>query len=109
MVPTQRDVRRYSDKNGRVPVTEWLNSLKDHKAHVAIIIRIHRVELGNFGDQDSVGGGVYELRIDFGPGYRVYYGMSGRQIVLLLCGGTKGSQRRDIAKAKRYWKEHSSR
>lgn len=106
MEATERTVVRYSDANGRVPVTEWLNSLEDHKAHAKILIRIHRVELGNFGDHDSVGDGVHELKMDFGPGYRIYYGMEGNEIVLLLCGGTKGSQRRDIAKAKRFWKEH---
>ena len=68
--------------------------------------RLARVRRGNFGDAKSVGDGVHELRIDFGPGYRVYFGREGSRIVILLCGGAKKSQQRDIATAKRYWKEY---
>ena len=62
--------------------------------------------VGNFGDCKSVGGGVEELRIDFGPGYRVYYGREGALVVVLLCGGSKKSQARDIVTAQRQWKEY---
>jgi putative addiction module killer protein len=67
---------------------------------------LNRIRLGNFGDCKSVGGGVEELRIDFGPGYRAYYGREGSSVVILLCGGCKGTQNRDIPRAQRYWKEH---
>ncbi len=68
--------------------------------------RLNRIRLGNFGDCKSVGGGVEELRIDFGPGYRVYYGREGSLAVVLLGGGSKKSQARDIVTAQRRWKEH---
>lgn len=68
--------------------------------------RIDRVEDGNFGDRGFVGGGVWEIRIHYGPGYRVYYGEDGPAIVLLLCGGDKGTQRRDIRSARELWAEY---
>jgi len=68
--------------------------------------RLNRIRLGNFGDCKSVGGGVGELRIDFGPGYRVYYGRDGALVVVLLCGGTKGTQARDVLRAKGYWRKY---
>ncbi len=71
--------------------------------------RLDRIELGNSGDCRHVGDGVNELRIDFGPGYRVYFGQEGDMIVLLLCGGAKRTQRSDIARAKAYWKDYRSR
>jgi putative addiction module killer protein len=67
--------------------------------------RLNRIRLGDFGDRKSVGGGVDELRIDFGPGYRVYYGREGSSVVILLCGGNKRTQSRDILTAQKYWKE----
>ncbi|QQR91041.1 MAG: type II toxin-antitoxin system RelE/ParE family toxin [Myxococcales bacterium] len=89
-----------------VPFVEWLGALKDKRARAKIRARINRLELGNFGDCKSVGGGVSELRISFGPGYRVYFGRDGQTVVVLLCGGDKSSQARDIEKAKLYWKEY---
>jgi putative addiction module killer protein len=70
--------------------------------------RLKRVELGNLGDHHGVGEGVYELRIDFGPGYRVYFGEDGKRLVVLLIGGTKKTQRRDIETAKRYWSDYNA-
>ena len=67
---------------------------------------LYRLGLGNFSSVKGVGGGVYEFRIDFGPGYRVYFGKSGEQIVILLGGGTKQSQQEDIALAKDYWQDY---
>lgn len=78
---------------------DWLRSLRDRRAQQRIAMRIARVESGLIGDSKSVGGGVAELRIDYGPGYRLYYTKRGDAIILLLCGGDKSSQQRDIAKA----------
>lgn len=83
--------------------TKWLNELKDPIGRVAIIKRIERAEKGNFGDHKSVGNGIFEMRIDVGAGYRVYYGQSGKKIYLLLCGGNKSSQDKDIRVAKEMW------
>ena len=77
----------------------WLEALPDVTARSRITKRIARVELGLMGDVKSVGGGVSEIRVDHGPGYRVYFTRRGAQIVILLCGGDKGSQARDIARA----------
>ena len=105
MEATERTIVIYSDEKGREPLSEWLMKLKDKMAHTAILVRIDRVRHGNFGDNASVGGDVREMRIDIGPGYRVYYGIGGDEIVLLLCGGTKRTQSKDVEKAKQYWKE----
>jgi putative addiction module killer protein len=78
---------------------EWIGRLKDHRARARINIRIQRVRSGNFGDNSSVGDGVSEMRIDYGPGYRVYLAIRGKTIVVLLCGGDKSTQRKDIKKA----------
>ena len=77
----------------------WLDHLRDVRAHVAIERRLRRLAGGNFGDSHSVGGTVSELRIDYGPGYRVYFTRRRDVIVILLCGGTKATQRQDIAQA----------
>lgn len=69
-------------------------------------MRLDRIEQGNLGDYRSVGAGVFELKIDYGPGYRVYFGQVGSTIVLLLCGGNKGTQERDIRKAQKYWEDY---
>jgi putative addiction module killer protein len=78
----------------------WILSLRDDRAKAKIALRVDRLALGNPGDVKPVGGGLSEMRIDYGPGYRVYYGKHGASIVLLLCGGTKNGQSRDIKKAK---------
>ena len=88
------------------PFARWLASLKDRQARAIIRIRINRLRLGDFGDSHSVGGGIHELRIDYGPGYRVYFGRNGATIVILLCGGDKKTQPNDIETASKYWKEH---
>jgi putative addiction module killer protein len=94
-------------REGRsTPFLEWLRSLKDGRAVGIVRARLNRIRLGNFGDCKSVGGGVYELRIDFGPGYRVYYGREGSLVVVLLCGGNKRTQARDIVTAQAYWREY---
>lgn len=83
--------------------------LRDRAAFARIATRLERVELGNLGDHESVGSGVMELRIHHGPGYRVYYAFSGDQIVLLLVGGDKRTQKKDIQTAISYWKDHQEK
>jgi putative addiction module killer protein len=85
--------------------TAWLDNVKDERAAARIVTRVRRMEIGNAGDVRSVGEGVSEIRIDYGPGYRVYFTRRGRTVVILLCGGDKKSQRKDIALAKRMAKE----
>jgi putative addiction module killer protein len=85
--------------------TAWLDNVKDERAAARIVTRIRRMEIGNAGDVRSLGDGVSEIRIDYGPGYRVYFARRGRTLVILLCGGDKKSQRKDIALAKRMAKE----
>ncbi|MBO1347643.1 MAG: type II toxin-antitoxin system RelE/ParE family toxin [Hormoscilla sp. GUM202] len=104
-----RKIRRYITPDDRVPFEEWYNSLRDGKAKVKIDARLERIELGNLGDYRSVGESVFELRINYGPGYRVYFGQTGSTIVLLLCGGDKSTQQQDIRKAKEYWTDYEKR
>jgi putative addiction module killer protein len=99
----------YIDEEGREPFTEWLDSLRDRTAEARIRIRLNRVVLGNFGTVESVGQGVSELKIDYGPGYRLYYAMTGKTVVLLLIGGDKSTQRKDISTAKAYWQNYQER
>jgi putative addiction module killer protein len=96
----------YSTRDGRCPFDEWLLALKDVRAIDKVDARVARLRAGNFGDCKPVGEGVLELRVHYGPGYRIYCGRRGRAVVLLLCAGDKQSQSRDIARAKRYWREH---
>jgi len=84
---------------------DWLDKLADVNAAARIVARIRRMELGNAGDAKSVGGGISEMRIDYGPGYRVYFTKRGKTVVILLCGGDKKSQKRDIEAAKKMAKE----
>ncbi|NJO39317.1 MAG: type II toxin-antitoxin system RelE/ParE family toxin [Cyanobacteria bacterium CRU_2_1] len=104
-----KEIQLYLTSDGRVPFIEWLDTLKNIKAQTVINKRLDRVRLGNLGDFKSVGAGVFELRIDFGPGYRVYFGQVGSTLVLLLCGGDKSSQDRDILKAREYWQDYEKR
>jgi putative addiction module killer protein len=96
----------YKDKNGKSPFKLWLNELQNQKAQVIIDARLTRVRLGNLGHCRAVGGGVLELKIDFGPGYRIYFGQDGESLVVLLVGGDKKSQASDIKKAKLYWLDY---
>lgn len=88
------------------PAREWLESLRDRVAHAAIYVRIARAESGNLGDHKSVGDGVMEMRIAIGPGYRLYFAFDGRDVILLLLGGDKSTQSKDISKAKEFWRQH---
>lgn len=96
-------INAYIDRLGHCPYERWLSTIKDAKTRAAIISRIDRMELGIFGDVEPVGEGISELRMHCGPGYRVYYAQEGRHIYLLLCGGDKSSQGKDIKLAKKYW------
>jgi len=99
---------RYQRENGRVPFSDWLNGIRDKGAQARIRIRLQRLVAGNPGDIRPVGKGVSELRLHFGPGYRVYLAQQGSSWILLLCGGDKSSQQKDIQTAKSYltdWQE----
>ena len=101
-----RELQVYQTQNGREPFTEWLKSIRDQRTRTRIRERIERLEIGNVGDCQSVGAGVFELRLHFGAGYRIYFGEVDNIIVLLLCGGDKSSQTQDIERAKTYWLEY---
>lgn len=103
------ELRRYQLSDERIPVSEWLSGLRDSRARAQIEVRLRRVSSGNFGDAKSVGEGVSELRVDVGAGYRVYFGKHGQALVILLCGGDKGSQQSDITLAKTYWTDWKRR
>ena len=97
-----RELEIYRTPNGQEPYTQWFESISNLKMRTRIQARIDRIESGNLGDHKSLGGGIFELRLQFGSGYRVYFGQAGNTIVLLLCGGDKSSQVRDIKRAKAY-------
>lgn len=88
---------------------DWLRKLRDVTARIAVDRRVNRIELGNFGDHKFCRDGVWELRIDVGPGYRVYYAVVGKEVVLLLCGGDKRAQVADIDRACEYWQDWQRR
>jgi putative addiction module killer protein len=104
-VKTEREIRKLELSNGEVPFDLWFESLRDQKFQVAVDARLARVRSGNFGDSKVVGDGVRELRIDKGPGLRIYYGLHGLQIVVLIGGGDKSTQARDIPRARELWKQ----
>ncbi len=101
-----REIRRYTTEEGKVPFTDWLDSLRDRNVRVRIKSRLDRVEEGNLGDFKSVGEGVFELRINYGPGYRVYFGQVGFTIVVILIAGDKSTQEQNIQQAIEYWKDY---
>ena len=98
-------IKIYKAANGKRPFEVWFNDLADKKAQIAIDMRLERVKMCNFGQCKSLGGQIYELKIDIGPGYRVYFGKIRYQIILLLCAGNKKTQIKDIARAKTYFQE----
>lgn len=100
---------RYQREDGREPLAEWLDSMRDKIAQARIRIRLRQVQAGNFGDCEPVGDGVMELRVHVGAGYRVYCGRHGKAVVILLCGGDKRSQTTDIKLAKEFWAEWKRR
>src|SRR4051812_1766241 len=103
------ELRIYQTAVGERPFVEWLDALVDRQARARIDARLARVSGGNLGDVVPAGEGVMELRIDWGPGYRVYFARLGQVIVLLLCGGDKRTQQRDIKRAKAYFEDFRTR
>lgn len=108
MLVTPREIVVFRAKDGGVPFEVWLDDLADKRAVARVLARLARVRQGNLGDWKPVGDGVSELRVDYGPGYRVYFGQKGRIWVVLLCGGDKRTQERDIRLAKQYWQEYKA-
>ena len=102
---TERDIQKLELENGRVPFDDWFESLGDLRMQAAVDARLARVRVGNFGDYKGVGAGVFELRINAGPGLRVYYGEHRKQLVILLGGGDKATQTRDINRTKQLWQQ----
>ena len=102
-------ILHYLTARGRDPFQDWLDALDDAKARTAILRRIDRMSADNFGDRRFLRDGVWELRIDVGPGYRVYYANEGKAIVLLLCGGSKKKQGADVTRAVDYSVDYARR
>ena len=102
-------ILHYRRPNGELPFREWLAALRDTRAKAAILRRIDRLTEGNFGEHRPLRDGVWELKIDVGPGYRVYYAQAGEDVILLLCGGSKRTQQSDIARAVEYWNDYRER
>ncbi len=103
------EILHYLTVSGRDPYQDWLDKLKDVRARIKIQRRVDRVVAGNFGDHKFSRDGVWELRVDIGPGYRVYYAQAGQTIVLLLCGGDKRTQDANIDKAVKFWFDYQRR
>ena len=104
-----KTIEAYSTVSGREPFTEWYESLRDKQTRMHILERLERIALGNFGDYEFIGEGVFELRFFFGSGLRVYFSQHKGSIILLLCGGNKQTQTKDIRRAKEYWKDYKER
>ncbi len=101
------EIREYIRDDGRCPFAEWFERLEDQAA-AKVASAIERMKLGNFGDHKSVGGGVMERRINYGPGYRIYFGRDGAKLVILVGGGTKSRQSSDIKNAQDAWAEYKA-
>ena len=104
-----KEIRIYETEDGKEPFYEWLYGLSDKKTRARIHKRLGHVRLGNLGDHKAVGEGVLELREHYGPGYRIYCGQDGNEVVILLCAGDKDSQEGDIKKAQEYWSDYRRR
>lgn len=100
------NIIKYKDNSGNEPFSNWINSFRDISIAGRIERGILQLEKGNFGDCKYLSEGVYELRFFFGSGYRVYFGRDGKDVIILLCGGDKSSQNKDIEKAKNYLKDY---
>ena len=105
---TEKRLIPYTNEQGRQPVIDWLENL-DKKTRTRITSRFSRIALGNYGDCKSLDNEIRELRFDFGPGYRIYFGEDGDKIIILLIGGDKSTQKKDIKQAKEYWIDYINR
>ena len=103
------ELQNYLAATGEDPYSAWLMALTDRHARARVAVRIGRMASGNLGDVKPVGEGVWEARIDWGPGYRVYYAQAGKRLILLLCGGDKRKQQADIEVAQQYWADWQHR
>ncbi|MDB5972418.1 MAG: addiction module killer protein [Hydrocarboniphaga sp.] len=103
------ELEEYCDPKGRVPFAEWLEGLRDAPSRARILKRLNRLRNGLWGDVKPLGEGVSELREDHGPGFRIYVAGHGKALVVLLAGGDKATQRKDIEHAKRYWQDWKAR
>jgi putative addiction module killer protein len=106
VLAVKKVIQIYRDAKEREPFLDWLHSLKDKTVKARIQNRLRRVEWGQFGDWKSVGEGVFELKLHFGAGYRVYFGEEGDKIIVLLLGGDKSMQNKDIKQAREYWRDY---
>ncbi len=95
----------YETSSGKEPFVSFLNEITDIRDRARIMSRLDRIESGNLGDARSLGAGLHEFRFFFGPGYRIYFGMIGQKLVILLCGGDKKTQEKDIRTARSYWEQ----
>ena len=102
------EIREYVTPHGKNHFYSWLKSLRDSNDWARIRARLDRFVLAIYGDFKSLGNSIYELRFKFGPGYRIYFARSGKTIILLLCGGDKSSQKKDIKRAREYWNQFRS-
>ncbi len=109
MIVRKRELIVYEAVDGKTPFVDWIDDLRDRKGRAFIRARLDRLEHGNAGKCEPVGEGVYELKIYFGPGYRVYFGEDGQTLIILLCGGDKSTQNKDIKKAHEYWNDYKNR
>ncbi|MEI8295696.1 MAG: type II toxin-antitoxin system RelE/ParE family toxin [Alphaproteobacteria bacterium] len=103
---SQQKIEIYRDRLGNEPYTIWFNSLKDRQTQLRILQRTKRMVNGNFGDHKAIGKGVWEMRLNFGQGYRMYYARVKERIIVLLCSGTKKTQQQDIDQAQSYLKDY---
>ena len=103
------EIEYYKTEDGTAPFKEWLAALRDVSGRAKIRIRLDRARMGNFGDHKLIDEGIWELRVDYGPGYRVYFAKEGHRLILLLIGGAKNSQKKDIAQASSYLQDHRRR
>lgn len=104
-----QDVMLYETPDGRMPFQEWFDGMCDDHLSRTVMRRINRLSVGNFGDHRSLGEGLFELRIHDGPGLWIYYGRVGNRVVIMLSGGDKSRQLKDIHRAHMYWREYKER
>ena len=102
------EVKIYQDEKGKEPFSNWFNSLRGDQTRARIDNKLGRVRLNNFGDSKALGDGLYELRLHFGPGYRLYYGKTKKSLIVLLTGSDKARQAKAIKKAKQYWQDYKT-